>query len=222
MTSTNLWLAREKSWGYLNNDHPSRVSVVLNTFDLIDRCVDEYEAASSTNTYARICGLTLLKGKNLAQGSLSLILDGLGQESGALLRPLIEYIELLTYLRKFPDQANRAAQNDLPSAGKRATDIGGIYKGLREHLNEHASHSAYSHYSLSHLLTPEIAFRRLQEFASSVLDRNFTDFAVQLQFLLQEGLLGLEHVAPRSLPELARLVEDLHKRTLWVFALDTA
>ncbi|CAM8634653.1 hypothetical protein MCEZEM1_03463 [Comamonadaceae bacterium] len=195
---------------------------MLSAFELIDNCVEHYEHAADNSVYARVCGLTLLKGKNLAQGALSLVLDALGQESGALLRPLIEYIELLTYLRKFPEQAERAAENDLPPAGKRAQAIEGIYKGLRDHLNEHASHSAYSHFSLSHLLTPELSFRRLQAFTPHVLDRNFTDFTVQLQFLLQEGLLALEHVPSVPLSELAMRGEALRLRTLSVFGLDDA
>ena len=110
--------------------------------------MEEYELHSTNSTYARICGLTLLKGKNLALGSLSLILDGLGQESGSLLRPMIEYAELLTYLYKSPKEAERAAENDLPKAGKRAKAIGSIYQNLREHLNEllHIAHTATSRF----------------------------------------------------------------------------
>lgn len=193
---------------------------MLSSFELIDACLDHYESAASANVYARICGLTFLKGKNLAQGALSLILDALGQEAGALLRPLIEYIELLAYLRKYPKQANKAAENDLPSAGKRAKAIEGIYQELREHLNENASHSAYSNYSLSHLLTPELSFRRLQEFHPQVLDKNFTDFAIQLQFLLQEGVLALEHIPDVPLIALATEADALRKRILVVFELN--
>ena len=119
-----------------------------------------------------------MKAKNLAQGSLSLVLDGLGQEAGALLRPMIEYTELLTYLRTFPEKADKVAENTLPSAGQRAKAIGGIYKEFREHLNEHAAHSSCSHFALSHLLTPEFSFRKLQEFVPHVLDANFRDFTV--------------------------------------------
>jgi hypothetical protein len=123
---------------------------------LIDRCVDEYEMHAGTNVYARICGLTLLKAKNHALGSMSLVLDGLGQEAGALLRPMIEYIELLTYLRQFPDEAGRAADNDLPTAGQRAKAIGGIYKGLREHLNKHVAQLIQSFLSFSPAYTRAI------------------------------------------------------------------
>jgi hypothetical protein len=122
-STTNFWQTRSTSWSYLNSQYPSRVAVVISIYDLIDHCVDEYETLAQINTYARVCGLALLKGKNLSQGAFSLILDGLGQEAGALLRPMIEYSELLTYLHKFPNEAEKAAENNLPKAGLRAKAV---------------------------------------------------------------------------------------------------
>ncbi len=68
---TPLWQSRQQSWDYLVSQHPSRLTVIIRCFDLIDRCLNEYENQASASTYARICGLTLLKGKNLAHGSLT-------------------------------------------------------------------------------------------------------------------------------------------------------
>jgi hypothetical protein len=219
-TAADFWAAREASWTYLQEKHPSRVAVLFRLFELIDACVDEYEAESARDTYARICGLTLLKAKNLAIGSLSLLLDALGQEAGALLRPFIEYTELLTYFRHFPEAVEKAPDNDLPKAGQRAKAIGGIYQGFREHLNEHASHSSYSHYSLSHLLTPSFEFRKVQTFAPQVLDKNFTDLTLQIWLLLHEAVLGLELIQSPKLRELARAGDGLKGRMLHVFNLD--
>lgn len=216
----DLWQTRSLSWSYLNDQHPSRVSVVLSAFDQIDQCIDELERLSNESTMARACGLTLLKGKNLAQGSLSLVLEGLGQESGALLRPMIECVELLTYLRQYPEKAEDAVQNALPKAGKRAKAIEGIYQGLREHLNEHASHSSYSHFALSHLLTPEFAFRKVQQFVPQVLDVNFRDFTVQLMLMQQQGVLTLEPVGAPRLQEFAMAADRLKARMLDVFNLN--
>ena len=192
---------------------------MLRTFELIDRCITEYEEKASTDIFARICGITLLKGKNLAHGSLSLVLDALGQESGALLRPWIESIELLTYLRKFPEEAARAAENDLPSAGIRAMKIDGIFKDVREYLNDNASHSSYSSHSLSHLLTPDFKFRKLQEFVPQVLDENLANFAAQQQLLLQEGFLSLQPLALTPLPILELEAQHLRREMLLVFEL---
>jgi hypothetical protein len=55
--------------------------------------------------------VTLVKAKNLALGSYSLVLDGLGQEAGALMRPMIEYAELLAYFRLHPEMVKLSATN---------------------------------------------------------------------------------------------------------------
>ena len=215
-----LWRTRDNSWTYLKEKRQPRLSVFLELIELLDRCVDEYEARAASDTYSRVCGLTLLKAKNLAVGSFSLLLDGLGQEAGALLRPMIEYTELLTYFRHFPEKTEKATENALPKAGKRAKAIKGIYHGLRNHLNEHASHSSYSHYSLSHLLTPELAFRKVQQFVPKVLDKNFTDLAVQVWLICYEAALALERVLPRDkMEELAIAADDLKGRMMHAFEL---
>nr|MBL8411845.1 hypothetical protein [Dechloromonas sp.] len=219
MGDVKLWTVRDRSWEYLSESYPSRVEVVLRSFELIDSYIDHYEKGAGSSVYANVCGLTLLKGKNLALGALSLILDALGQEAGALLRPLIEYIELLTYFRKYPEETSKVLENNLPSAGRRAKAIEGIYRNLREHLNENAAHSAFSDYSISHLLTPEFSFRKFQEFHPHVLEKNFRDYAVQLQFLLQEGLFALEHIPEVPIGSLALEAEAFRIEMLHVFDL---
>lgn len=218
-----LWSTRETSWVYLNEQRPSRLVAFLELVKLLDRCIDEYESRAASDTYSRVCGLTLLKAKNLAMGSFSLLLDGLGQESGALLRPMIEYTELLTYFRRFPEKTEKAAENDLPKAGERAKAIEGIYHGLRQHLNEHASHSSYSHYSLSHLLDSNLAFRKMQQFAPMVLDKNVTDLVVQVWLLLHEAALALKCILPReTMVELATDADKLKERLINAFELKAA
>lgn len=220
MAKEEFWSTRQASWAFLSEKHPSRVAMVLQLFELLDECVDEYEGKSGSDPYARICGLTILKAKNLAYGSLSLLLDALGQEAGALLRPFIEYTELLTYFRQFPEKVEKAAENDLPTAGKRAKAIGGMYQEFRDHLNEHASHSSYSHYSLSHLLTSDLTFRKSQQFVDHVLERNLRDWAVQVWFLLHEAVLGLQHLNSTRFVELATDADGLKLRMIHVFELD--
>lgn len=216
-----LWATREVSWAYLKEKQSSRLVVLLAIIELLDRCIDEYESRAASDTYARVCGLTLLKAKNLAIGSFSLIMDGLGQESGALLRPMIEYTELITYFRHFPEKCEKAAENELPKAGERAKAIEGIYHGLRQHLNEHASHSSYSNYSLSHLLDSHLAFRKMQLFVPQVLDKNVTDLTVQIWLMLHEAALGLERILPsETMVELATEADTLKERMLHVFELE--
>jgi hypothetical protein len=217
---TELWAARTEALGYLESQRPTQLAILLRTLRLIDESVDAYESLAGDDVYARICGLTLLKAKHLALGAYSLILDGLGQESGGLLRPFIEYVELLTYLRKNPEMASRAAENDLPKAGERAKAIGGIYKDFRSYLNSHASHSSYSEYALSHLLEPNtFRFKKLQRAVPQVLDANVRDYAIQIYLLAQESVLSLERISPTSFEVLATQTDQLRIDLLQAFEL---
>ena len=95
----------------------------------------------------------------------------------------------------FPDTVDRALENELPSAGKRAKAIEGIYENLRGYLNQHAAHSSYSRYSLAHLQEPETGkYKKLQKMVPHVLDTNIKDMTAQLYLLLREAVLGLEQL----------------------------
>ena len=85
-------------------------------------------------------------------GCYSLALDGLAQESGALLRPLIETYELLVYLRLDPTRVEEVLNDNLPKAGKIAQNISGSFQDLRKYLNDSASHFSYKIDSIRHLL----------------------------------------------------------------------
>lgn len=217
----NFWAARTSSLNYLQHEKPLQLQVLMRTFSLIDAAIDTYESHANTGTYARVCAFALTKLKNLSVGSYSLVLDGLGQEAGALLRPLVEYVELLTYFRMFPAKAELAITGSLPSAGQRAKAIDGIYKSLREYLNAHASHSSFSDYSLSHLVEVDsMRLKRFQKFVPTVLERNIRDFAIQLHFAAREAILGLEHLDIENFEVLATEVDDLKKFLLIAFDLD--
>lgn len=218
-----LWSTRTEAVAYLEASNANRVAILSRSFELIDLCIDAYESLADGDVYARICGLTLLKAKHLAVGAYSLILDGLAQEAGALIRPFIEYSELLTYFRQFPEMAERAAENDLPKAGERARAIGGIYKEFRDHLNSHASHSSYSHYSLAHLLEPKThRFKKFQRAVPQVLDKNLKDLVVQIYLLAHEGVLSLERLNVPNFEDLATRTDQLKKDMVHVFELHAA
>ena len=219
----DLWATRNEALAFLQATHPTRLTVMDQTFEMLDRCVDAFEAEADANTYARISGLALLKAKHLALGAYSLILDGLGQEAGALMRPMIEYAELLTYFRMFPESVEKASSNNLPKAGERAKAIGGIYKEFREHLNIHASHSSFSSHSLSHLLEPStFKFKKLQRMVPLVLETNVRDIAVQLLLMLRESVLTLEPVGSRQFLSIAEDADELNERMFHVFELNHA
>jgi hypothetical protein len=210
-----LWKARTEALTFLRRERPEQIEVIEGLFGLADDCVDAYESQSD-DLYSTVCGLTTLKAKNLAHGMYSLTLDGLGQEAGALARVFIEYAELLTYFRMVPEAVNDALSGELPSAGKRAKKVEGIYQKFRDHLNEHASHGSYSSYSLAHLRDPATKhLKKLQVMHPDVLQRNVGDFAIQFVFMLQEAVLGLERSPDQSrLIHLGTRCDELRARIL--------
>ncbi|MDG2518088.1 hypothetical protein [Lysobacter soli] len=223
MDRSPLWRARAQALTHLSRDRPEYAKIVEDLFALVDECIDAYERGARNSQYARVCGLTTLKAKNLGLGAYSLILDGLGQEAGALLRPFIEYTELLTYFKRYPDKVGEAENGSLPPAGARAKAIGGIYRELREHLNAHASHSSYSKYSLSHLFERGSSrFKKLQHADPTVLERNVRDFAIQLYLLVHEATLGLEPLSMTDLRSIGGKADTVHERLTAIFELGQA
>lgn len=218
----SIWIAREQAIKHLGTRASEKADLIAKLFGLLDQCILALESKSSESYAAELYGLTALKAKNLSVGSLSLVLDGLGQESGALMRPLIEYTELLIYLRYKPDAVdNIRAGRKLPSAGKRAKEVHSIYKDFRQHLNSHASHSAYSTYSLSHLIEPTTKrWRLFQPNAPAVLERNLADLGVQVYIMLREVLWCIHEQDEAKFYELAAIYDGLKPRLFHVFSLN--
>jgi hypothetical protein len=215
-----LWHARSEAFAYLELERPRQLVVFQKLFALIDRCIDSYEVRETTNLYATVCAVTLLKAKNLGVAAYSLVLDGLGQEAGALIRPFIEYTELLTYFRRFPDQVTAATTGELPNAGKRAKAINGDYKGFRDHLNAHASHSSYSTFALAHLRDPATSsLKKLQPMVPQVLERNLRDLAIQIWLLLCEGAASLDKLECHELSGIASDSDALKEELMNTFGL---
>ncbi len=131
----------------------------------------------------------LIKGRNLAVGCYSLCLDALAQEAGAIYRPFIETVELLTYLRLDPRRVNEVLEDRLPKAGKIARLIGADLKGLRNHLSEHASHLSVSFHSMRHLIDASAGrLRPVQGFNEVVLRENLRMLLVSVVWLMTAGV----------------------------------
>jgi len=141
---------RRQAAACLKEDLKPYAILLDETFSLIDLCIDRLETTDSP--FGRVCALTLVKARNLTLGCYSLSLDALGQEAGALLRPLIECLELLTYFRLDPTRAEDAIEERLPGAGDIARRIEGKFGGLRKYLNKYASHLSLAAESCSHLI----------------------------------------------------------------------
>lgn len=153
----NIWSAREKSQRWLNNELASEGEILREGFDYLGNFIKLFEkighaeGENEIGQFCRISSITLAKFSHLLLGCYSLILDGLAQESGALLRPLIETYELLVYFRQDKTRINQILENKLPSAGIIGQRISGDYHNLRTHLNDNASHFSYKMDSVQHL-----------------------------------------------------------------------
>lgn len=210
MDLPTLWPNRDASLQHLRSMQPSRLRVVQALFDAIDECVDSIQDHSPPppGSYALACAITATKGKNLAKAALGNIADGYGQEAGALLRPLLEYIELLAYFERFPSETEVAFEDRLPSAGERARRIQGKFQVLRDHLSKNASHGSYSFYSVGHLIRDDLRVNKSPNFSPEVFDVNFRTLTVFLIFLLAACVFALRHT---SEAEMRVQEEKFHK-----------
>lgn len=145
-----LWETRRQALFSLESDLRSEKDILEDGFGLLDEYIEKFQNLNSPP--GRICSLILIKARNLALGMYSLALDGLAQESGALFRPLIEALELLTYLRLDPSRTEQIIEERLPSAGKIAKAITGDFKDTREFLNKHSSHFSMTYDSVAHIV----------------------------------------------------------------------
>lgn len=220
MQSDFLWPNRELALAHLCEKHPSRMNVVRQGFDHIDACLTTFESVRSPLALA--CGISLVKGKNFAVCALGMITDGYGQECGVLLRLLVEHIELLNYLEKYPDEAERALENRLPRAGVRAQRINGSFKFLRDHLNEHSSHGSFSDHSVGHVLNLDGTFNSRPNFGPTTFDTNFRVTALFTVFLLRSAVACGKVIDPGSFDSHAEGFDKFLQRARHVFEISDA
>lgn len=221
----NLWRTREAATAALSTTMKDEAAIVENTFGVIDEIIELFDSRMANDSYARACGFTLAKARNLALGCYDLVLNGLGQEAGALMRPLIEAHELLVYFRLEPSRVEDALQGHLPPAGEIAKLIKGQFHGFRKHLSEHASHFGFTTYSLRHLLDgKELKIRTAQPMLPIVLRRNLRDLWLHMILLLSEAFrcLGVDPEYRGNLESMGHKIEGIRERALRVFDLDNA
>lgn len=187
----SIWDTRELALRALDNNLREQRDFFSALYVTIDQCAQTCEQESE-DEYFRVCGVTLVKAKYLSISLYSLILDGYGQECGACARPFIEYLELLTYFREDPERIQQVEENSLPTTGNRARLINSDYHGFRNHLNQNASHSAFSDYSTAHLFDAERRFKLVQPFSLLVLERNMRDLYVQTWLLASEAVNAIQ------------------------------
>lgn len=173
--AVNLWDSRERALTNLSEEYSEVVDVIQSLFVYVDDCGNSLFDVDSA--FGRVTAITLAKSRNLALACYSLALDSLAQESGALVRPLVETLELLKYFRLDPKRAMEATERELPKAGEIARLIGSEHKSLREYLNVHSSHFSLSQHATRHILEfrssdSTIALRMQQSFLLPVVMKN--------------------------------------------------
>lgn len=200
MLEMDIWDTRNQSNKWLQKELFEEKEALEIGFSLLDNCVSILESIGiregdnlQRKLYA-IGSLTLAKSTHLLFGCFSLTLDGLSQESGALLRPLIETYELLVYLRLDPNRVEEVTNDKLPSAGTIAQLISGKFYDLRKHLNEHASHFKYKYSSVSHLVdfNSKEGIKAFPSHILSTLKRNLNSLNAFQIILLSEVAYWLE------------------------------
>ena len=196
----DIWDTRNQSNKWLQKELFEEKEALEIGFSLLDNCVSILESIGMREgdnlqwkLYA-IGSLTLAKSTHFLLGCFSLALDGLSQESGALLRPLIETYELLVYLRLDPSRIEEVINDKLPSAGEIAQLISGKFYDLRTHLNEHASHFKYKYTSVSHLIdfNSKEGIKAFPSDSLSTLKRNLNSLNAFQTILLSEVAYWLE------------------------------
>jgi len=218
----NIWTAREKSLRWLNNELESEGEVLQEGFDYLGTFVKLFEkighseGESATGQFCRISGITLAKFSHLLLGCYSLMLDGLAQESGALLRPLIETYELLIYFRQDKTRINQVLEDKLPPAGIIGKRISGYYQDLRTYLNDNASHFSYKIDSVRHLFDENIKIQPVPSHSLKVFRANLQLLNAFQVFILFEALNCLSAIEFDA-NELADKIENWRDTCVKIF-----
>jgi len=167
----SLWDTRQLSQAALAGELQKEAELLREAFEIVDNCVERLETIDTP--FARVVALITIKARNLALGSYSVLLDALGQEAGALLRPLVEALELLRYLRLDPTRVEEALARRLPTAGAIAQRIDGEFRELRQYLNSHASHLSLDPVAVRQLIDfQQLRLRPVQPLRVEVLRKN--------------------------------------------------
>ena len=206
----NLWRERQKSLEWLESELVEQSTLVQRGFEMLDECISLLNQHSKTlndkpnGRFARVVNLTVAKTRNLLLGSYGMLLDAISQEAGALLRPILEAYELLTYFRLEPSRIDQAIDGELPSPGNIAKKIEGEFQGLREYLNTNASHVSFSYEAAKHLFdfqTSEIKAVQVQ--TVDVLKNNLSILNAIQVLVVAESIRCLDVIGdtPESLLE---------------------
>ncbi len=186
----NLWSGREEALRALEGSLVREAALLADLFAVFDACSTKLMEVGTP--FARVSSLYVAKIRNLALASYSLSLDSLAQESGALLRPMLECSNLVIYVRD-PANLERVLDQRPPSAGDVAAAISATNRNLRNYLSANASHFASTWESLRHIVDVKAGtVRTVQPFREPVLRTNLRTLALFMVQLSVEAILNLD------------------------------
>lgn len=222
ITRMNLWITRESAQQALRTSMIREAEVLDKAFQQLEYFAQRLGSIRPTTPFNQISALTAAKARNLAQACYSLILDGLGQESGAIVRVWIESTELLIYIRHDPNRAAQILEGKFPSAGERAKVIGSSTQRLRTALSKTASHlGAFETNSWLHMInerTGQVQTR--QAFNREIVQQNLgTTFAL-LVWTIREAALCLQAVRGSVEAGIVRQMRKLRSEGIALFNAD--
>ena len=218
---------RHKSEIWLDNELEKENSIIDIGFGLLSQSVSVLERISreqeteEDGKFFLIGSISLAKSCHLLLGCYSLTLDGLGQEAGALLRPLIEVYELLIYLRDDKERVHEAISGNLPKAGEIAKKISGMFEDLRKYLNDTSSHFGYKLDSVTHLLDfNNVLISAYPIHDLSTFRKNLTMINVFQLFLIKEAAFWLD-MAKNDNNELLDIMVSFIYSSMDIFSEET-
>jgi hypothetical protein len=220
-TPMSVWNTRHEAERSTSAELQPEADCLQALFNLVDECIQRLWAVD--RPFGRVTAMVATKARNLALGCYTMAMDGLAQESGALLRPFIEALELLVYLRLDPARVDEVIGSNRPSAGTIAKRIAGEFQALRGHLNVHASHVSLTLDSMRHLLDLDSGqLRTIQRHRDAVLRHNlhllfamFTRVAIECVNCVSVAEESIAH-------DLADRVEAQKRRGLELIASDSS
>jgi hypothetical protein len=211
----DLWKTRKEALAALEGSLRQEAEILQEAFALTDECIAQLLIVDTQ--YTRVCALTMIKARNLELGCYSLSLDGLAQEGGALLRPVIETLELLIYFWKDPSRVDKAIDEKLPPAGEIAQKIEGNFKELRDFLNSYASHFSFKYESLKHIADPQnLGWKVIQPHNDNVLRQNLLFVFLTLIYIIKMGACCLSIEKPLE-SAFADAIDNLQAKGFRVF-----
>jgi hypothetical protein len=215
----NLWLARRAAEHSLEGGMAIECGLLDRAFQQAEYLAQRLSALEPLTPFSCMAGLVTAKARNLAHACYSLALDGLAQESGAIGRVWLESIELLTFLRLFPETAETLLGGKrLPSAGERAKKVNSSVGNIRKYWNETASHMGFEWDTWRHIVKESSGkLQTRQEFRYTTLRGNLEFIFAMMIWTIRESVLCLNAAQGFVEEGIARQMDSLRDECFKAF-----